>query len=134
MLGKRLLQSLPKTSTLTHNPNPPIKQLKTAHARSIDREKNYAPGTAMAHATGILDKIISRLHLTICNVIAPIPGCHIIMINVACTRAVLGCVRHLQHLASHHLHTHANKHLQIAPQHLLALHIMQHPSTHNQPP
>ena len=42
MLGKRLLQSLPKTSTLTHNPQ--IKQLKTAHARSIDRKKNYAPG------------------------------------------------------------------------------------------
>ena len=42
MLGKRLLQSLPKTSTLTHNPQ--IKQLETAHARSIDREKNYAHG------------------------------------------------------------------------------------------
>ena len=37
MLGKRLLQSLPKTSTLTHNPQ--IKQLKTAHARSIDMKK-----------------------------------------------------------------------------------------------
>ena len=46
----------------------------------------------------------------------------------------VACVRHLQHLASHHLHTHVNKHIQIAPQHLLALHIMQHPSTHNQPP
>ena len=39
MLGKRLLQSLPKTLTLTHNPNPQIKLLKTAHARSIDRKK-----------------------------------------------------------------------------------------------
>ena len=34
----------------------------------------------------------------------------------------------------HHLHTHVIKHLQIAPQHLMALHIMQHPSSHNQPP
>ena len=37
MLVKRLWQSLPKTSTLTQNPQ--IKQLKTAHARSIDRKK-----------------------------------------------------------------------------------------------
>ena len=42
MLGKRLLQSLPKTSTLTHNQKPQMKQVKTAHARSIDRKKNYA--------------------------------------------------------------------------------------------
>ena len=42
MLGKRLLQSLPKISTLTITQNPQIKQLKTAHARSIDRKKNYA--------------------------------------------------------------------------------------------
>ena len=41
-VSKRLLQSLPKTSTLTHNPNPQNKQLKTAHARNIDRGKNYA--------------------------------------------------------------------------------------------
>ena len=47
MLGKRLLQSLPKTLTLTHNHK--IKQLKTGHARSIDRKKNYAarPGAGL---------------------------------------------------------------------------------------
>ncbi len=39
MLGKRLLQSLPKILTLTHNPKTQNKQLKTAHARSIDRGK-----------------------------------------------------------------------------------------------
>ena len=38
------MQSEPKTLNLTHNPQ--IKQLKTAHARSIDREKKYAVGSA----------------------------------------------------------------------------------------
>ena len=45
VLGKRLLQSLPKTLTQ----KPQIKQLKTTHARRrrcIDRKKNYADGTA----------------------------------------------------------------------------------------
>ena len=37
MLGKRLLQPLPKTLTLTHNSQ--NKQFKTTHARSIDRKK-----------------------------------------------------------------------------------------------
>ena len=46
VLGKQLLQSLPKTLTLTHNTNPQIKQLKTAHAQSIDRTKNYAAAAA----------------------------------------------------------------------------------------
>ena len=49
MLGKRVSQSLPKTSTLTHNPQ--IKQLKTAHARSIDKEKNYASGVRIMLGT-----------------------------------------------------------------------------------
>ena len=34
------------------------------------------------------------------------------------------CVRHLQHLASHHLHAHVINRLRIAPQHLMALYIM----------
>ena len=34
------------------------------------------------------------------------------------------CVRHLQHLASNHLHAHVISRLRIAPQHLMALYIM----------
>ena len=49
-------------------------------------------------------------------------------------KPVRGCVRHLQHLASHHLHAHVINHLRIAPQHLLALYLMQHLSSHKQPP
>ena len=49
MLGKRLLQSLPKILTLTHNPKPQIKQFKTGHARSIDREKITHPGRDLIH-------------------------------------------------------------------------------------
>ena len=47
---------------------------------------------------------------------------------------VWSCVRHLQHMASHHMHAHVINHLRTAPQHLLALYIMQNRSTNKQPP
>ena len=39
------MQSQPKTLTLTHNAKAQIKQLKTAHDRSIDRKQNVATRT-----------------------------------------------------------------------------------------
>ncbi len=55
VLGKRLLQSLPKTLTLTHNPNPlPIKQLTTAHAWSIGSGKiTRTEQRLLSHQTAI---------------------------------------------------------------------------------
>ena len=46
---------------------------------------------------------------------------------VTSRQSVWGCVRHLRHLASYHLHEHVPYRLHISPQHLMALYIVINP-------
>ena len=96
----------------------------TAALDCLRSHRLYIPSTIAGLMLGFSFMVLVRVRLTLILT----PTVAFVTRQLHQFKPLRGCVRHLQHLASHHLHTHVNKHLQIAPQHLLALHIMQHDS------